>query len=156
MGGGTRNHGGTRGHGCFPLPGEKANLNLHILSDRKLFKVINCSEKIKEKQTSNQKLMLVKMLPQIRNGGTLERVSNKFLEEEFKNTEYKYKQTKDTTNVKGLNDDSSGDLNPHSGSKKCKVGQNPSGKPPKSQQDKSFKVGHNMTEDTDETVSNLS
>ena len=129
MGGGARNHGGTRGHGCFPLPGEQANFNLHTLSDKKLFKVINCSEKNKEKQTSNQKLMLVKMLPQIRNGGTLERVPNKFLEEE-----HKYKKTKDTTNVKRAKDDPSGDLNPHSGSKKYKVGQHLSGKPPKSRQ----------------------
>ena len=81
-----------------------------------------------------KKLMLVKMLPQIRNGGTLERVPNMFLEEEIKNTEDKYKQTKDTTNVKRAKDHSSGDLNPHSGSKKYKVGQHLSGKPPKSRQ----------------------
>ena len=57
-----------------------------------------------------------------------------FLEEEIKNTEDKYKKTKDTTNVKRAKDDSSGDLNPHSGSKKYKVGQHLSGKPPKSRQ----------------------
>ena len=54
MGGGARNYGGTRGHGCFPLPGKRANFNLHTLFDKKLFKDINCSEKGREMQSSNQ------------------------------------------------------------------------------------------------------
>ena len=121
--------------------------------------ILMCTPSVNFSKLSNvvrrlkrKKLMLVKMLPQIRNGGTLERVPIKFLEEEFKNTEHKYKQTKDTTNVKRWKDDSSGELNPHQGSKKYKVGQNPSGKPPKSHQEKSLMVAHNLTEDTEETV----
>ena len=96
MGGGARNHGGTRGHGCLPLPGERANYNLHTLSDKKLSKIINCSDKVKEKQPSNQKLMLVKVLPQIKNGEALEKVPKKVVEGQYQKTEHKYKKTSST------------------------------------------------------------
>ena len=102
MGGGARNHGGTRGHGCLPLPGERANYNLHTLSDKKLFKIINCSEKVKEKEPSNQKLMLVKVLPQVKTGVSLEKVPQKVLEGQYQKTEHKYKKkssTRISTNV---------------------------------------------------------
>ena len=96
MGGGARNHGGTRGHGCLPLPGERANYNLHTLSDNKLSKIINCSDKVKEKQPSNQKLRLVKVLPQIKNGEALEKVPKKVVEGQYQKTEHKYKKTSST------------------------------------------------------------
>ena len=96
MGGGARNHGGTRGHGCLPLPGEMANYNLHTLSDKKLFKIINCSEKVKEKQPANQKLMLVKGLPQIKNGVAFEQAPKKVVEGQTHKKEHKYKKTPST------------------------------------------------------------
>ena len=102
MGGGARNHGGTRGHGCLPLPGEMANYNLHTLSDKKLFKIINCSEKVKEKGPANQKMMLVKVLPQVKTGVSLENVPQKVLEGQYQKTEHKYKKkssTRISTNV---------------------------------------------------------
>ena len=100
MGGGARNHGGTRGHGCPPLPGERANYNLHTLSDNKLFKIINCSEKVKEKQPANQKLKLLKVLPQFRNEVALERVPKKVLVGKHQNQKCKrIPLTKVSTNV---------------------------------------------------------
>ena len=98
MGGGARNHGGTRGHGCLPVPGEKANYNLHTLSDRKLSKIINISEKVKEKQPANQKLMLVKVLPQIKYRVTLDQ---EVVEDQTHNTKHKYKKK---SSAKVLND----------------------------------------------------
>ena len=59
MGGAARNHGGTRGHGCSPLPGERPNFNHHTLSDSKLLVIMKSSKK-SEKQTSDQKVKLVK------------------------------------------------------------------------------------------------
>lgn len=41
MGGPARNRGGTRGHGYIPLQGQKPNWNQHILSDKKLGKLIS-------------------------------------------------------------------------------------------------------------------
>ena len=32
----TRNHGGTGGHGYFPLPGERPNYNHHVMDDKEL------------------------------------------------------------------------------------------------------------------------
>ena len=58
MGGAARNHGGTRGHGCSPLPGERPNFNHHTLSDNQLLGIIK-SSKTTEKQTSDQKVKLV-------------------------------------------------------------------------------------------------
>ena len=58
MGGAARNHGGTRGHGCSPLPGERPNFNHHTLSDKQLLGIIK-SSKTTEKQTSDQKVKLV-------------------------------------------------------------------------------------------------
>ena len=67
MGGAARNHGGTRGHGCSPLTGEKPNFNSHLLSDSQLLKIIK-SNKINEvKQPSGQKVTLVKKLSTVRN-----------------------------------------------------------------------------------------
>ena len=34
MGRPARNHGGTGGHGCHPLPGERPNFNHHVISDK--------------------------------------------------------------------------------------------------------------------------
>ena len=41
MGRAARNHGGTGGHGYFPLAGERPNYNLHVLKDRALYSLVN-------------------------------------------------------------------------------------------------------------------
>ena len=41
MGRAARNHGGTGGHGYFPLAGERPNYNLHVLNDRALCSLVN-------------------------------------------------------------------------------------------------------------------
>jgi hypothetical protein len=41
MGRAARNHGGTGGHGYFPLAGERPNYNLHVLNDRALYSLVN-------------------------------------------------------------------------------------------------------------------
>ena len=41
MGRAARNHGGTGGHGCVPLPGERPNFNRHVLSDQTLLGLVN-------------------------------------------------------------------------------------------------------------------
>ena len=40
MGRAARNHGGTGGHGYFPLPGEKPNYNRHIIIDQTLLSLV--------------------------------------------------------------------------------------------------------------------
>ena len=40
MGRPARNHGGTGGHGCHPLPGERPNFHHHIVSDKTLQKMV--------------------------------------------------------------------------------------------------------------------
>ena len=48
MGRAARNHGGTGGHGCFPMPGERPNYNLHVMKDKALLSLItnNDSKKL--------------------------------------------------------------------------------------------------------------
>ena len=41
MGKAARNHGGTGGHGCVPLPGERPNFNQHVLGDQVLLRLVN-------------------------------------------------------------------------------------------------------------------
>ena len=41
MGRAARNHGGTGGHGCVPLPGERPNFNQHVLGDQVLLRLVN-------------------------------------------------------------------------------------------------------------------
>ena len=45
MGRAARNYGGTRGHGYFPLPGERPNVNRHVMNDSDLFSLVKSSEK---------------------------------------------------------------------------------------------------------------
>ena len=45
MGRAARNYGGTRGHGYFPLPGERPNFNYHVLNDSDLFSIVKTSER---------------------------------------------------------------------------------------------------------------
>ena len=45
MGRAARNYGGTRGHGYFPLPGERPNVNRHVMNDSDLFRLVKSSEK---------------------------------------------------------------------------------------------------------------
>ena len=65
MGGAARNHGGTRGHGCSPLPGERPNVNRHTLIDSTIFYMVKNKKVGHEKQPTDQKLMIVKQLPRI-------------------------------------------------------------------------------------------
>lgn len=60
MGRPARNHGGTGGHGCLPLPGERPNFNHHILDDKKLQKLVQNSNR---KQGRSTKLELLRKLP---------------------------------------------------------------------------------------------
>ena len=48
MGRAARNHGGTGGHGCFPLPGERPNFNHHIITDKALLSLVQGSNRIKQ------------------------------------------------------------------------------------------------------------
>ena len=41
MGRAARNHGGTGGHGCFPMPGERPNYNRHVINDKALLSLVN-------------------------------------------------------------------------------------------------------------------
>jgi hypothetical protein len=45
MGRPARNSGGTGGHGYVPLPGDRPNLNHHVLSDQQLLSLLNVSYK---------------------------------------------------------------------------------------------------------------
>ena len=45
MGRAARNYGGTRGHGYFPLPGERPNINRHVMNDSVLFRFVKNSER---------------------------------------------------------------------------------------------------------------
>ena len=40
MGRAARNHGGTGGHGYFPLPGERPNYNRHVINDKTLISLV--------------------------------------------------------------------------------------------------------------------
>ena len=56
MGKAARNHGGTGGHGYFPLPGEKRNYNRHILTDANLFGLV---KNIQRKPVKTDKLNVI-------------------------------------------------------------------------------------------------
>ena len=58
MGRAARNHGGTGGHGYFPLPGERTNYNHHIIQDTVLFNTVKNNVK---KQVESYKLNIVKI-----------------------------------------------------------------------------------------------
>lgn len=45
MGRPARNHGGTGGHGCLPLPGERPNFHRHLLKDKTLTTLVKSSQK---------------------------------------------------------------------------------------------------------------
>ena len=62
MGRAARNHGGTGGHGCVPLPGERPNFNRHIISDKTLFRHSLVKHNNIQPEKS-KKLELVKQLP---------------------------------------------------------------------------------------------
>ena len=56
MGRAARNHGGTGGHGCVPLPGEHPNYNRHVMTDEALMSLVSINDMKKlpvprEKQT---------------------------------------------------------------------------------------------------------
>ena len=57
MGRAARNHGGTGGHGYFPLPGERPNYNHHVIQDNVLFNTVKNNVK---KQGESTKLKIVK------------------------------------------------------------------------------------------------
>ena len=67
MGGKARNHGGTRGHGCSPKPGERPNFNIHTLSDINLLKIVKISKKSSMTDPADQKIIVMKELPKISN-----------------------------------------------------------------------------------------
>ena len=60
MGRPARNHGGTGGHGCVPLPGERPNFNYHTLDDTTLQKLVQ--NRNKKLQRSN-KIETLKDIP---------------------------------------------------------------------------------------------
>ena len=62
MGGAARNHGGTRGHGCSLVQGERPNINFHVLSDNILSKIVKSSKKGPVRNPSDKKIMCVKKL----------------------------------------------------------------------------------------------
>ena len=47
MGRAARNHGGTGGHGCAPLPGERPNFNRHVMSDKSLLGLVSNDDRRK-------------------------------------------------------------------------------------------------------------
>ena len=47
MGRAARNHGGTGGHGCVPLPGERPNYNRHVMTDKTLLSLLSNNERKK-------------------------------------------------------------------------------------------------------------
>ena len=65
MGGAARNHGGTRGHGCSPLPGDRPNVNRHTLNDSTIISMVKNKKVGQERQPTDKKLMIVKQLPRI-------------------------------------------------------------------------------------------
>ena len=40
----ARNHGGTGGHGCVPLPGERPNYNRHVMTDKTLLSLVSMND----------------------------------------------------------------------------------------------------------------
>ena len=47
MGRAARNNGGTGGHGCHPMPGERPNFNRHVLSDQDLKSIVTNRDRMK-------------------------------------------------------------------------------------------------------------
>ena len=76
MGGAARNHGGTRGHGCSPLLGERPNVNRHTLSDSTIIKMVKSKKVSPEKQPTDRKLMIVKQLPRVERDWALQEKLN--------------------------------------------------------------------------------
>jgi hypothetical protein len=60
MGRPARNHGGTGGHGCLPLTGERPNYNHHVLKDKTLLTLVPNTNKKSGKTT---KLEILAHLP---------------------------------------------------------------------------------------------
>ena len=58
MGRAARNNGGTGGHGCVPMPGERPNFNRHVLTDKALLSLVSNNDGRKLKVTSAEKQML--------------------------------------------------------------------------------------------------
>ena len=61
MGRPARNHGGTGGHGCQPLPGERPDFNRHVVSDKTLQKMVKNANQ--EPAGRSTKLDTLKYLP---------------------------------------------------------------------------------------------
>ena len=61
MGRPARNHGGTGGHGCHPLPGERPDFNRHVVSDKTLQKMVKNANQ--EPAGRSTKLDTLKYLP---------------------------------------------------------------------------------------------
>ena len=53
----ARNHGGTGGHGYFPLPGERPNYNHHVVADKELLNLVTNKDGNKVAGTSERKPM---------------------------------------------------------------------------------------------------
>ena len=67
MGRAARNHGGTGGHGCLPMPGERPNFNRHVMSDQDLQYLVTNKDrrklaKLGEQKSGIQKVSSVKLL----------------------------------------------------------------------------------------------
>ena len=63
MGRPARNHGGTGGHGCLPLPGERPNYSHHVLKDKTLQTLVPHTN---QKSGRTTKLEIVAHLPKSR------------------------------------------------------------------------------------------
>ena len=58
MGRAARNHGGTGGHGCVPLPGERPDFNRHVMSDTVLLSLVPNHKKKKQVEAKQQQHQL--------------------------------------------------------------------------------------------------
>ena len=58
MGRAARNHGGTGGHGCVPLPGERPNFNRHVLTDKNLLRLVSNNDRKKLVEQRDKKIHL--------------------------------------------------------------------------------------------------
>ena len=61
MGKAARNHGGTGGHGCLPLPGERPNFNRHVMSDKDLQNLVTNKARSKLANLEGQHADLLKI-----------------------------------------------------------------------------------------------
>ena len=74
----ARNHGGTGGHGCLPLPGERPNFNRHVMSDKDLLYLVTNKNrnKLSEHQPDVQKATSVNLSgSQVKLSGTQVKLS---------------------------------------------------------------------------------